>query len=89
MITPHCLIASGNHDFKQIEVSMRFAKSISKEPIIFIIIDNVWIGAHSVITDGVKIVNDSVVAAGSVVTTEVLPWSILAGVPAKGIRSRN
>lgn len=89
MIAPHCMIASGNHDFKQTKTSMRFSGSISKGPIT--ISDNVWIGANSTITDGVFIGENSVIAAGSVVTKNVKPWSIVGGVPAKqiGWRKKN
>ena len=86
MIGPHCMIASGNHGFKQTKIPMRFAKDISSGPII--IGDDVWIGANSVITDGVKIGYEAVIAAGSVVTNDVKPWSIVGGVPAKVIGNR-
>lgn len=86
MIAPHCMIASGNHGFKQTKTPMRFAKDISSGPII--IGDGVWIGANSVITDGVKIGYEAVIAAGSVVTNDVKPWSIVGGVPAKVIGNR-
>ncbi|MCX6296599.1 MAG: acyltransferase [Bacteroidetes bacterium] len=86
MIAPHCMIASGNHDFKQTQFPMRFAGSLSKGPIV--IEDNVWIGANCTITDGVRIGKESVVAANSVVTKDVEPWSIVSGVPAVKISSR-
>ncbi|MFT4800345.1 MAG: acetyltransferase-like isoleucine patch superfamily enzyme [Flavobacteriaceae bacterium] len=86
MIAPHCMIASGNHGFKQTRVSMRHALDISKGPII--IEDGVWIGANSTVTDGVKIGREAVVGAGSVVLKDVEPWSIVAGVPAKVIGYR-
>jgi acetyltransferase-like isoleucine patch superfamily enzyme len=86
MIAPHCMIASGNHDFKQLEKPMRHVEGISKGPII--IEEGVWIGANSTITDGVTIGHDSVVAAGSVVTKNVAPFDIVGGVPAKVLGSR-
>lgn len=45
--------------------------------------DDVWIGANAVILPGVTIGRHSVVAAGSVVTTDVPPGTLVAGVPAK------
>lgn len=86
MIGPHCMISSGNHDFKQTEVPMRFAPALTKGPTI--IEDNVWIGSHCVITDGVKIGTEAVVGAGSVVTKDVQPFDIVAGVPARVIGNR-
>ena len=45
--------------------------------------DDVWIGANAVILPGVTIGNHCVVAAGAVVTKDVPPHSLVAGVPAK------
>ena len=46
----------------------------------------VWIGANAVILSGVTISTHSVVAAGAVVTKDVPPHSLVAGVPAKIIK---
>lgn len=47
-----------------------------------------WIGACCVILPGVTIGEGAVVAAGSVVTKDVAPFSVVAGVPARIIRMR-
>lgn len=86
MIAPHCMIASGNHDYIQTDVPMRFAGNLTKGPIV--IEDNVWIGANSTIADGVRIGRDAVVAANSLVNKDVEPYSIVGGVPAKAIGHR-
>lgn len=86
MIAPHCMIAAGDHDFRQLDRPIRFAGSLSKGPIV--IEDNVWIGANCTITDGVRIGRDAVVGAGSVVTRDVAPFDIVAGVPARVIGNR-
>lgn len=49
--------------------------------------DDVWIGANAVILPGVTIGNHCVVAAGAVVTKDVPPHSLVAGVPAKVIKN--
>ena len=49
--------------------------------------DDVWIGANAVILPGVTIGNHCVVAAGAVVTKDVQPHSLVAGVPAKVIKN--
>lgn len=53
-----------------------------------IIGNDVWIGGHAIILNNVKIGDGAVVAAGAVVTKDVLPNSIVAGVPAKVISER-
>lgn len=50
--------------------------------------NDVWIGANCIITPGVSIGEGAVVAAGSVVTKDVLSNSIVGGVPAKLIKMR-
>jgi len=48
--------------------------------------DDCWIGANAVILPGVTIGQHSVIAAGAVVTKDVPPHSLVAGVPAKIIK---
>lgn len=47
--------------------------------------DNVFIGHQAIVMPGVTIGPDAVVAAGSVVTRDVLPGTVVGGVPAKPI----
>ena len=49
--------------------------------------DDIWIGANAVILPGVTIGEHSVVAAGAVVTKDVPPHSLVAGVPARIIKT--
>ena len=53
-----------------------------------IIGDDVWIGYGAQIMAGVKINDGAVIAAGAIVTKDVPPYSIVAGVPAKVISLR-
>ncbi len=48
--------------------------------------ENVWIGACSTILGGITIGNNSIIAAGSVITKDVPPFTIVAGVPAKVVK---
>ena len=48
--------------------------------------DDIWIGANAVVLPGVTIGNHCVIAAGAVVTKDVPPHSLVAGVPAKIIK---
>lgn len=50
--------------------------------------EDCWIGAKAIILDGVRIGDGAVVAAGAVVTKDVPPFSLVAGVPAKVIKNR-
>ncbi|MGA3128609.1 MAG: acyltransferase [Candidatus Korobacteraceae bacterium] len=50
--------------------------------------NDVWIGACTTILDGVTIGDHSIIAAGAVVTRDVEPFAIVAGIPARKIRSR-
>ncbi|WP_318643164.1 CatB-related O-acetyltransferase [Flavobacterium ardleyense] len=50
--------------------------------------NDVWIGHAAIILGGINIGNGSIIAAGSVVTKDVEPYSIVAGNPAKIIRKR-
>ena len=49
--------------------------------------DEVWIGANVVLLPGVTVGRCSVIGAGAVVTQDVAPYTVVAGVPAKKIRS--
>ena len=86
MVGPHCVMASGNHSFDNINVPMIHSGSYSNGPII--IEDDVWIGANCTITDNVRIGKGSIIGANSVVTHDVEQYTIVAGVPAKKIKSR-
>ncbi|GAL83346.1 hypothetical protein MYP_572 [Sporocytophaga myxococcoides] len=48
--------------------------------------DNVWIATKSMILKGVTVGEGAVIAAGSVVTKDVPPYTVVAGVPAKVIK---
>jgi maltose O-acetyltransferase len=48
--------------------------------------DRVWLGNRSIVLKGVRIGHDAVVAAGSVVTKDVPPRTVVAGVPARVVR---
>lgn len=56
----------------------------SKGPVV--IEDNVWIGEKSSIMPGVHIGKGSIIAANSVVTSDIPPYCVAAGIPAKVIK---
>jgi acetyltransferase-like isoleucine patch superfamily enzyme len=85
MIAPSCCIVAFDHGTKRMDTPMIAQQLI--EGAIYIA-DDVWIGANSTITRNVVIGAGAVVAANSVVTTDVAPFSIVGGTPAKFIKFR-
>jgi acetyltransferase-like isoleucine patch superfamily enzyme len=52
-----------------------------------VIEDDVWLGTNAVVLPGVTVGRGSIVGAGAVVTADVPPFSVVAGVPARVIRT--
>lgn len=73
-----------NHNFSDTNKRID-EQGVSTNPVT--IEDDVWVGANAVILPGVTIGEHCVVAAGAVVTKDVPPHSLVAGVPAKVIKS--
>ena len=66
----------------------RRREAVNPEEIAPVVIgDNVWIGASAIILKGVTIGRNSVIGAGAVVTGEVPPDSVVAGNPARVVKS--
>ena len=73
-------LISGNHSYNDPSIPIRFqTPKLAKIEIG----KNVWLGARVIVLAGVKIGNGSVIMAGSVVTKDVPPHSLVAGIPAK------
>ncbi len=72
-----------NHNFADSDKRID-EQGVSTSPVV--IEDDIWIGANAVVLPGVTIGHHSVVAAGAVVTKDVPPHSLVAGVPAKIIK---
>ncbi|PQB05087.1 acyltransferase [Aureitalea marina] len=78
------VVLSGlNHNYEETDSPIH-AQGVSTAPIV--IEDESWIGANAVIVPGVTIGKHSIVAAGSVVTKNVPPYSVVAGNPARVIK---
>lgn len=54
-----------------------------------IIEDNVMIGANAVVLEGVHVGKDAVIAAGAIVVSDVEPGAVMAGVPARKIKTKD
>jgi maltose O-acetyltransferase len=80
-VSPEVMILAGSHDVH----APRFNDVAG-----FVAIeDHVWIGARAIVLPGVTLGRGAVVAAGSVVTKNVAPMTIVAGVPAKPVGVRD
>ena len=80
MIGPHTAIYSSAHNFSQPNRPMTSLDHIMASVVIK---DDVWIGAHVCIPGGVTIGQGSVIAAGAVVTKDVVDDATVVGVPAR------
>lgn len=80
LVGHNVVFATLNHGFASEE-----RQSMLPAPIV--VGRNVWIGSNSTILQGVTIGDNSIIAAGSVVTKDVPANAIVAGVPARFIRS--
>jgi putative colanic acid biosynthesis acetyltransferase WcaF len=79
-ISQGALIISGNHNYKKTTFDL-----VIRE---IVIEDGVWIGAKSVVCQGVKCASHSLLTVGSIATQSLLPYSIYQGNPAVKIRDR-
>lgn len=89
MLGPYVSIIAGDHVIDQLG---RFMADVNvKRPgddLPVAVDKDVWIGAHVTVLKGVRIGRGAVVAAGAVVTRDVEPYAIVAGVPARPVRRR-
>lgn len=85
LISPGVVITSHQHSYRQAEAyirdqALRFGRVVVER--------DVWIGANATILPGVRIGAGSVVGAGAVVTRDVAPDTVVAGVPARVLADR-
>lgn len=86
MIGPNTVLRASDHGHDCIDIPMMQQGHTGGK---IVIEDDVWIAANCAIVKNVKIGAHSIVAAGAVVTKDVDPYSIVAGVPAKVIKKRS
>ncbi len=82
---PGVYVFSENHRADRTDIPISEQGTIRKG---IIIEDGAWVGARSLILDGVRVGRNSIIAAGSVVTKDIPECEIWGGIPAKFIRSR-
>jgi virginiamycin A acetyltransferase len=88
-------LLGGNHQFDCFTCYPLYSKLFRTNPLYdahtkgkIIIEDEVWIGSSVIVLSGVRIGKGSIIAAGSVVTTSIPPYTLSGGNPAKIIKSR-
>jgi acetyltransferase-like isoleucine patch superfamily enzyme len=85
LIAAYTYLVGGDHLYDRVDIPVlhqgRTARGID-------VGENVWLGAHVVVTDGSRIGRDAVIGAGAVVVGEVPEFHIAAGVPARIVRDR-
>ena len=86
LIAQNVTFSGMNHNYQDVSLAIADQGFTTKE---IIVDDDCWIGANSVVTAGVCIGKHSVVAAASVVTKDVPPYTIVAGNPAIPIKKYN
>ncbi len=79
------LVGVGNHGTGRLDVPMMAQPVVSKG---LVLEEDVWLGAHVVVLDGVTVGKGSVVGACSLVTKDLPPYSVAVGAPARVIRTR-
>ena len=91
MFGPNVTIITGGHETRITDMPMYMISDKDKASDLdrdIIFEGDNWIGANATILRGVTIAKGTVVGAGAVVTHSTQPFSIVAGVPAKMIKSR-
>ena len=87
IIGPGCyIVGGGNYQLDDPDQLIRTQEIRSDGGCI--IENNVWLGGKVTVLDGAKIGHSTVIAAGAVVTREIPPYCICAGVPARVIKHR-
>jgi len=89
MFGPNVIIRGGNHNttvLGRYMFDVHEKKPEDDQPVI--IEDDVWVGAGAIILMGVTISRGAIIGAGAIVTRDVAPYSVVAGIPARVIRLR-
>lgn len=86
MMGPEVYIYTQNHDFQKTDIPMSQQGFAEEKPVV--IEDDVWIGSRVTILPGVRICSGSIIGASAVVTKDVPPYCVVAGNPAKIVKTR-
>ena len=91
-IGDHCLIASGckfiDHDHGTARGNVPMHEQTTGAEAEIVLEEDVWLGVNVVVLKGVRIGRGAVIAAGAVLTSDVPPYEMWGGVPARKIAER-
>ncbi len=90
IFAPNIFISTGNHTFDALPyLPIRAQERVAPSRELPIrVLDDCWIGINVVLMPGVTIGRGCVVGSNSVVTADLEPYTVAAGVPARAIRKR-
>ncbi|HRW89123.1 MAG TPA: colanic acid biosynthesis acetyltransferase WcaF, partial [Flavobacteriales bacterium] len=80
VISQGAMIIQGSHDYKKVDYPTLHRPVVLEE--------GSWVGAGAIVTLGVTLKSHSVLAAGSVATKDLEPYTIYQGNPAQPVRER-
>lgn len=86
ILAQHVVLSGLNHGYQALDQPIRDQPCTTAE---IVVEDEAWLGANVVVTAGVRIGRHAVVAAGSVVTKDVPPYTVVGGNPARPLRQYN
>jgi acetyltransferase-like isoleucine patch superfamily enzyme len=86
MLAPGVAIVGDDHLWDVVGQPMQFTGRPPQQRTV--IGRDVWIGRGALVRRGVQIGNGAIIGAGSVVTSDVEPYDVVAGVPARPIKKR-
>jgi maltose O-acetyltransferase len=87
MIAPDVIVVGQLHGADRTDIPMVDQGRYTKEPTV--VEDDVWLGARAVVMPGIRIGTGAIVGAGAVVTRDVAPYSVVGGVPARQLKTRD
>jgi acetyltransferase-like isoleucine patch superfamily enzyme len=87
LISSDCKVIGADHVYNIVGTPTRLGVPLGARPVTVFGMD-VWIGMRTLIAEGVRIGNGSIVGSGALVTRDVAPYTVVGGVPARVIGHR-
>lgn len=87
LMASYVYITDHDHDISRLEDPPVSNRRVIASPVV--IEDYVWLGERVMVLKGVSIGEHSVIGAGSIVTSDIPPWSLAVGTPARVVKRYN